>query len=234
MAYTVTQLIVESYYLSGRVSQGLQTITGPQLNAGLRYLNALLAVKSVNSRLIPYYNEYQFNAVVGQEEYFIPGLIYVETLTFLYSTVRWSMIQCTRKDFQGSSRAENIKSIMQNYYVERCKGGANLFMYFFPDQTYPMKIWGKFALLNVVLNQDLEATLEDFYIEYLRYALAEYICQANNITFQPQNKATLDDFEQQFLDIDAPDLTVQRKTAYGSRPLWSWSLVNLSHGWQPY
>ena len=97
-----------------------------------------------------------------------------------------------------------------------------------------MKIWGKFALLNVVLNQDLETTLEAFYIEYLRYALAEYICQANNITFQPQNKATLDDFEQQFLDIDAPDLTVQRKTAYGSRPLWSWSLVNLSHGWQPY
>jgi hypothetical protein len=233
MTYTVTQLITESYYLSGRVSQSLQTITGYQLNAGLRYLNALLAVKTVNERLIPYFTEYQFDAVVGQESYFIPNLVFAETLTFLYSTVRWSMVQCTRKEYQGSSRAENINSIMQNYYVERCLGGANLFMYFFPDMTYPMKIVGKFSLQSVVLNQDLSTTLDAFYLEYLRYALGEYICQANNITFQPQNKKTLDDFEQQFLDISAPDLTVQNRTRYSGMQMWSWGMLNLGHGWTP-
>jgi len=233
MTYTVTQLVTESSYLSGRVSQGLQTITGSQLNTGLRYLNAILAVKSVNDRLIPYFTKYQFTTEVNVEEYFIPKLIYAETLTFDYSTVRWSMVQTNRREYQGSSRANNVDSIMQNYYVERCKGGANLFMYFLPDKEYPMTLWGKFSLTSVVLNQDLESNLDAFYIEYLRYALAEYICQANNITFQPQNKQLLEQFEQQFLDISAPDLSVQRRTAYTGRPLWSWGQINLGHGWTP-
>lgn len=231
MAYTVTKLITEAYYLSGRLSRGLQTITGEQLATGLRLLNALIAMKSVNDRLIPYFTKYQFDAVVGQEEYFIPNLIYIETLTFDYSTVRWSMEPLSRRVYQGSSRANNIDSLMFNYYVERCKGGANLFMYFNPDQTYPMTIWGKFSLDSVVLNQDLEATLELFYIDYFRYALAEYICHDNNITFQPQNKQKLEELEEQLLDTSPPDLSVKKFSGLRGQGQSIWGQVNLGHGW---
>lgn len=148
MAYTVTRLITEAYTLSGRISSDLQTVSGAQIFKGLNLLNALLALKTVDSRLIPYFTKYQFNAVVGQEMYFVPGLIYIETLTFDYSSVRWSMEQLSRKAYQGSARANNINSLMFNYYVERAKGGANLFMYFLPDQTYPMTIWVSFLLLR--------------------------------------------------------------------------------------
>lgn len=231
MAYTVTKLITDSYYLSGRLSQGLQTISGEQLAKGLRLLNAILAVKSVNERLIPYFTKYQFNAEVGVEEYFIPKLIYAETLTFDYSSVRWSMVQTTRVEYQGTSRANDINSLMQYYYVERSKGGAKLFMYFKPDQTYPMTLWGKFSLDSVVLNQDLEGSLDLYYIEYLRYALAEYICGDQNITFQPQNKAMLTKYEQVFLDTSAPDLTTRKLSALGGRHQSILGQANLGHGW---
>lgn len=231
MAYTVTSLITDAYYLSGRLSQGLQTISGLQLNKGLVLLNSLLSVKSVNERLIPYFTSYSLNTIVGQEEYFIPNLIMIETLTFDYSTVRWSMVQSTRKQYQGSSRPQNVNSLMQEYYVERCLGGANLFMYFFPDQIYPMTIWGKFSLASVVLNQDLTTTMDLFYREFLRYGLAEYICHDNNITFQPQNKKKLDQMEQVFLDISAPDLTVSSISGLRGRGQSIWGQVNLGHGW---
>ncbi len=231
MAYTVTKLITESYGLSGLVNSGLQAVSGPQVRKGLNLLNSILAVKTVNERLIPYFKKYQFNAVVDQEEYFIPNLIYIETLTFDYSEVRWSMEPLTRRVYQGSARANNIDSLMFNYYVERTKGGANLFMYFLPDQTYPMTIWGKFSLDSVVLSQDLEGTLDTFYIEYLRYALAEYICHAYNVTFQPQNKMKLEEYEEQFLDTSAPDLSIKKYSGLGSPGQSIWGQVNLGHGW---
>ncbi len=232
MTYTVTKLITESFYLSGRLSQGLNTITGSQLNQGLRLLNAILSVKSVNERLIPYYTKYQFNAVVGQEEYFVPNLIMVETLTFDLSTVRFSMMQIGRKEYQGTSRPNDINSLMQFYTVERCKNGANLFMYFNPDQNYPMTIWGKFSLSGVVLNQNLEDTMDTFYIEYLRYALAEYICDAENITFQAQNKAKLTQYEQVFMDISPPDLTINNLSALRGPGQSIWGYANLGP-WGP-
>jgi hypothetical protein len=231
MAYTVTKLITDAYYLSGRLSEGLNTISGDQLAKGLRLLNSILAIHSVDERLIPYFTKYQFNAEIDTEEYFIPDLIYVETLTFDYSSVRWSMKQTTRKQYQGSSRANNIDSLMYEFYVERCKGGANLFMYFKPDQAYPMTIWGKFSLSSVVQNQDLEATLDRFYIEYLRVKLGKYIASDANITFQPYNEELLQQYEKIFLDTSTPDLTVRKMSAFGSEHRSIWGQVNLGHGW---
>lgn len=231
MAYTVTKLITESYYLSGRLARGLQSITGEQLNNGLSLLNAVLSVKSVNERLIPYFNSYDFTAVINQEKYFIPNMVYCETLTFNYQNVRYSMVPMGRVEYHGSARVNNISSLMFNYEVERCLGGSNLFMYFLPDMTYPCTVWGKFSLLSVVLNQDLEATLDDFYIEYLRYALAEYICQDSNIAFQPQNQAQLEAYEKQFMDISAPDLRIQKSSGLVGKQPSLWGQANLGHGW---
>jgi hypothetical protein len=235
MTYTVVQLITDSYYLSGRLARGLQIITGSQLNTGLRLLNAVITVKSVNERLIPYFTEYQFNAVVGQEEYFISNLIYAETLTFNYQNVRYSMQPMGRKEYQGSPRVNNIQSLMFDYHVERTKGGSNLFMYFLPDMNYPCTLWGKFSLTTVALNQNLEDTLDQFYIEYLRYALAEYICHDNNIAFQPQNKEKLEEYEQAFLDIGPPDLTIEFCSGLrGSPQPDMFCEANIARGWRPY
>ncbi len=232
MTYTVTKLITNSYYLSGKLAQGLQTISGRQLEKGLQLLNAVIAVKSVNERLIPYFTSYSFNAVPGQEVYFIPNLIFADTFTFNYQNVRYSMYQMQRVQYQGSSRVNNIDSLMFNYNIERCKGGANLSMYFLPDSEYPCTIWGKFSLVSVVLNQDLESTMDLDFIEYLRYALAEMICQDNNVTFQPQNKQKLEEYENLFLDKSGLDLTIQIVSSFKDKTPSLWGIANLGP-WMP-
>lgn len=212
MAYTTTQLITRSWYLSGVVSRDLETVTGDQLNDGLDMLNAFLAIKTADQRLIPYYTPYEFSAVIGQEKYFIPDLIQAETLAFYLQQVRYPMQLVGRYEFFGTARADNVLSLPYQYFVERCFEGSNIYLYFLPDQTYLFRIHGKFSLANVRLGQDLSLTLDQYYLEYLRYGLAQYICQEYNITFPPDNKSYLVELEKILFDISPIDFTVKKKS----------------------
>lgn len=235
MSYTTTELITRSWYLSSIVARDLETVSGDQLNDGLNMLNALLSFKTADQRLIPYYNEYDFVAVVGQEQYFIPNLILPETLTFFKDTVRYATVPLGRKAYFGTPRAEGIESLMFQCHYERCLKGSNLFVYFLPDQNYPMTIWGKFSLQSVSLGQDLSLTLDAFYIEYLRYALSQYMCQEYNISMSADTKAKLDEFERMIFDISPIDMSTTTRNFFsqqGSSPD-IYGFANLGRGWTP-
>ncbi len=232
MAYTARKLITNAYYLSGIVSRGLQSVSGEQLTDGLDLLNALLAVKAIHQTLIPYYQEYSLTVVKGQEKYFVPNLIAAETLTFNIGSVRYSMLYTARDRYFGSPRADNVESLMFNWHVERCKDGSNLYVYFKPNVNYPMKIWGKFGLTHVANeNVDLETVYDNFYIEYLRYALAEYICAEYNISFQPQSQKKLDEIEAQLKDVSPLDLHMQKTSTLSGSIGLNYGFVNLGGGW---
>src|SRR5260221_6275214 len=145
MSYTVTDLITRAFYLSQGVSRELETVGCQQLEDGLTLLNALLSLKSAHSRLIPYYQEFDFTAVIGQEVYFVPNLVQPETLTFNIGPVRYSTMPTSRRPYFGSGRVDNITSLPFNWHFERLLGGSNIYLYFVPDNTYPIKILGKFG-----------------------------------------------------------------------------------------
>lgn len=233
MPYTTTELITRSYYLSGVVPKGFARPTGEQINEGLQMLNALLSIKTADQRLIPYFQEYEFTAVVGQETYFIPNLILPETLTFNIGTVRYSTIPQDRRTYFGSGRVDNIQSLPYQCHYERVKDGSNLYVYFTPANNYLFKIWGKFALASVTLEQDLDLTLSMFYIEYLRYALAEYICQEFNVTFKPQSEKKLAEFENTLVDISPLDLTMSKMSSLQQDAGINYADVNIGRGWRP-
>ena|SRR3984957_8579787 len=233
MAYTVTQLINNSYYLSGIVARNLQTTTGAQIEDGLTLLNALLATKTAGIRLIPYFQEYDLTLVTGQEMYFIPNLVEAETFTFNIGSVRYSTLPTARKAYFGSPRVDNIQSLPYDWHIERVLGGANLFMYFLPDVNYPAKIWGKFSLASVALGQDLSLTLDAFYIEYLRVALAEQICAEFNIPMQPQAAMKLAEYEKIIMDVSPPDLSMQKMSSLGCDQSLNWADINIGRGWRP-
>jgi len=160
MSYTVTKLLTNAYYLSGIVSREFQTVSGTQLNDGLDILNDILADKTVDNGMIPYYTtDFNFNAIIGQEQYFIQNLIEIETMCFFIGTVRYSMSSSHRKKYFGDARANNVTSLPFNYHVESCFGGANVFLYFFPDQPYSMQCTGQFRLSSVSLGQDLTSNV---------------------------------------------------------------------------
>lgn len=233
MAYTVRELINRAYYLSQVVSRELEQVSGQQVADGLVWLNALLSLKSAYSRVIPYYQQYEFNAVNGVEEYFVPNLVQPETLTFNIGPVRYSTQPQSRRAYFGSGRVDNITSLPFNWHFERTLGGSNVFLYFVPNTNYPIKIWGKFGFENVALEQDLLLTYDEYYIDYLRYRLAKRICSEFGIPMQPQTMDELEELEEAMTDVSPPDLTLTKYSSLQSDGGINWGDINIGKGWRP-
>jgi hypothetical protein len=233
MAYTALQLITRAYYLSQVVSRGLQTVSGEQVTDGEYLLNALLDVKASDLHLIPYFQEYDFNTVAGTESYFVPNLVYADSVTFNIGVVRYSMIDMTRKGYFSTPRVDNVQSLPFSYRVERKLDGSQIYLYFVPADIYAIKIWGKFGLTDVTLTTDLSLTYDKFYIEYLRYALAEYICAEYGATFPDESKAKYMEIRKKLMMISPADLSIQKRTYFSRQPALDWQLINLP-GWVPF
>jgi hypothetical protein len=233
MTYTVTDLINRAYYLSQVVSRELEQVSGQQLADGLIWLNALLSLKSAYSRVIPYYQEFDFPAIVQQEKYFIANLVQPETLTFNIGPVRYSTQPTGRRSYFGTGRVDNIYSLPFNWHFERVLGGSDIYLYFVPDQNYPIKIWGKFGFDNVALNQNLLLLYDEYYIDYLRYRLALRICSEFGIPMQPQAMEELQELEEAMTDVSPPDLTLTKWSSFQSESALNWGDINIGRGYRP-
>ena len=233
MAYTARQLITKAYYLSQVVSRGLQTVSGEQIADGLDLLNSDLSYKSTDLRLIPYFTRDTFNTVEGTESYFVEDLLYLDSLTFNIGTVRYSLIEQTRKEFFASPRIDDVESLPYCYRAERELDGMRIYLYFVPDQVFVMKISGKYRLPEVTLDTDMSLTFDAFYIEYLRYSLAVKICEEFGVTVPDATRAKYMEMQKKLMEVSPPDLSIQKTGYYGGSPVLSWQQLNVGLGWQP-
>lgn len=234
MAYTASQLITQSWYLSGIVSQNFETVTGDKIEEGLYLLNALLAMKSVDLDFLNYYTVYDgLNLVQGQESYFIPNLVSVESFTFFIGPVRYATSPQSRKNYFATGRVNNIQSLPFNWHVEREKGGATLYVYFLPAGAYDAQITGQFSLSQVSLTTDLSATLDNFYIEFLRFELADYMCAQYNVQLQGSQAALLQRYRKVMARVSTPDMTITKLSAFNKNTGMSWADINFGQGWRP-
>lgn len=234
MSETALELINKSYYTSGIVARDLETVTGQQLSDGLNLLNELLDNKAAHTALLPYWTPSTFVAVIGQEKYFIPNLLEIEYLTFNIGTVRYSMLSKSRREYFGSGRVDNVQSLPFDWRLEREKGGSSLYLYFLPSQNYVMKYHGKFGLTDVSLNTDMTSTYDGFYLSYLRYSLAKFICDENDIEFPPGKMKRLMTYENQLINVSPPDLTMIKMSTLRRHRGLNWADVNIGMGWRPY
>lgn len=236
MAFTTNQLISGAYYAAGVVGREFETVSGDQISDGLIWLNDILEEKAVDEKMVPYETTSTFNSVIGQEEYSIANLIAIDTLTFTKDNVRYSMRYEKRNEYFGSNRVNNITSLPFEWYFERGLGGGTLYIYFLPDQGYPFEIHGVFRLAQVALGQDLELTIERFYITYLRYALAERICSEYNYTIPPGVMKQLSKYEAFIAKKSrSMDLSVVKTSTLQSNRGYNWGYINLGRGFTtPY
>lgn len=235
MTYTAGTLIANAYFTSGRVSKDFQGVSGDQVALALNLLNEFLAVKSINVDFIPYYQFQTFNGVVGQEKYFVANLVSIDTLTFyLNSDIRMPMHRMSRNEYFSTARVESINSLPITWRAERTVGGTNIYLYFKPDQAYQFNISGKFSLAAITsISEDLSTYLDLSYISYMRYGLAEMICEFYGIPLQPQTAAKLKQFEQLFRNINPKDYSMIKTTAFvKSDSGWGWGDVLIGHGWR--
>lgn len=155
MPYLARQLITASWFLSGIVARNLQFPTGDQMNDGLNMLNDLLNFKQIETELVPYYQYITFNAVPGQEYYYLPSISLIEEMTFNLGVVRYPMVYQPRTNYFGSSRVDNIETLPFSWNYDRSLGGGNLALYFIPDQAYPLKMKAKLFFTDVTIDTDL-------------------------------------------------------------------------------
>lgn len=234
MPYTARQLITRAYYLSGIVSRNYQSVSGDRITDGFELLNELLAEKGITGSLISYFSKHSFNAVIGQEKYFIANLMDIETLTFTIDTVRYSMLSKRRGQYFGTGRANNVQSLPYEWHIERTKGGSNLYIYFLPDQNYPMEIYGKFGLDEVAnLDYDMLLAYDRFYLHYLTYNLASEICNELQQTFPPQSVKALESLEQKLTLVSPLDLTTLKRSMFQTQRVVNYGQANLGRGWTP-
>lgn len=239
MTYPVTKLITDAYCTAGIVSKEFDEVSGSQLDQGLESLNSLLNKKTLDQAAIPYFSEYNGTMVIGREEYFIPGLISIDTVTYFIGSVRYSTREADRKKYWGGARANNIQALPFNYEWELTfntttyESGANIFFYFLPSQNFPFQIWGLFALNEVSFNDDLDKVMSKFYRDFLKFELADRLCSDFNYVLPPGPQRELDEYRllldkrEQRLDLVQQTMSPLANITDGINYAW----VNLGTGW---
>lgn len=233
MPYSADRLITESFYLSGVISREFEQISGQQMADGLKLLNSLIAFKSSDLSSIPYFKLITIPGVIGQEVYFVENLLSIESMTFNIGTIRYSMMEESRTTYFGLSRVDDITALPYSYHLERTLDGSNVYIYFTPAGAYPLNIMGKFALLTVTQFQDLSLTLDRYYIEYLRYALAQYICDFYHISLPPGEARKLEEYELKIRDLSPVDLSMEKLSTLQLDTSINYGDVNIGKGWRP-
>lgn len=234
MTYLVSELIADSYYLSGIVSREFETPTGSQMSDGLRLLNNVLADRTIDEGTIPYTDKLLLTAVAGQSEYFIPNIIDIDTFVFFIDTLRYQTRYQPRQDFFGSFRPIAIQSLPWNWHFEREFGGGRLFLYFVPNTNYPLEIHGTFRLTSVTEFQDLSLTVDEFYTNFLQYLLTDRLCQFNSFKVPVDVQQQLQRYFKWIANTtNVMDLRQQKLSSLSGGTAINYAIVNLSGGWLP-
>lgn len=234
MSYTVNQLISDAYYMADIVSREFESVSGVQAAEGLRDLNFLLDMKTVDKGMIPYISTYDSTFVIGQEEYFIDNLIEVDTLTYTINDVRFTARKISQDPYFGSARANNIESLPFSFHSQREFGGARLYVYFKPDNAYPFQIKGLFRLAEVTQFQDISLTVDKFYINYLTYELAEMLCEKYAFDVPINVLKKLSQMREKINNISQPiDMSVKRISALSPTGTINYAYANLGTGFMP-
>jgi len=250
MPYTAQELITRSWFLSGIVARNLQVPTGDQIYDGLQMLNDLLNFKQIETDLIPYWTYIEMPLVANQEFYFLPYVAAIESATFNIDVVRYPMDSTSRRIYFGSSRVDNISTLPFNWNYNRALGGGNLALYFKPETAYPCKMMVKIFLVDVDLTTDLtnlteivpytfinssNQGLDTSYIEYLRYALAQYMCSEYGVLFNPESEKILTSYKRKLMYVSPPDLTVTKCSILNADNYTglNWGDINIGRGWRP-
>lgn len=230
----VRELITDSWYLSAIVGRELQTVSGSQITDGLKLLNGFLAEKAATGNEIPYYTHYALTPVVGQETYFIPNLVEIDSVTYTINAVRYPMFQETRFEYWGTGRVNNINSLPFTYYVEKSLGGMKIYVFFFPTSNITgFEVNGRFALTSLALDDVVEDFIDAYYRQYVFYSLARRMCDWYQHSWDPQKEETRISLEKAITNVNPLDFTRTTINPLRQNSNFSYVDANLGKGWQP-
>lgn len=235
MAYNVQKLVTNSFYLSTVRSRTFQTVSAADVADGVDMLNEILAFQSINKRLVPFYSRKDDLVLqIGVEKYFLENVIEIDTFTFnLDGDVRYPSQVVDRTKYFSNGRPNNVQALPFIWHQERVLNGTDLYVYFLPNQEYTTNLTVKYGLTQVTQFTDLLDYYEMGYIRYLRYKLAQAICQDYGVEFAQDSVKVLESLEHDLQWVSAPDLTLNVMNTMGGEYCFDWQTANLTNGWRP-
>lgn len=81
--------------------------------------------------------------------------------------------------------------------------------------------------------QTENAGFDSSYIEYLRYALAQYMCSEYGIMFNPESERILTSMKRKLMYMSPPDLSMIKSSVLTQGTGINFGDVNLGKGWRP-
>lgn len=81
--------------------------------------------------------------------------------------------------------------------------------------------------------QSNNAGYDTSYIEYLRYALAQYMCSEYGILFNPESEKILTSMKRKLMYMSPPDLHNHKLSVLTEGTGINWGDVNIGRGWRP-
>ena len=236
MALNSLQLIVNAYNASGINPQGFKNLTPEQSQKGLYLLNVILSDKTFDTSMLLYWEKLDgvFTPNVGQ--YFIERLVSIETLTFFLGdgSVRYPTQAKNLDAFMGSARAEGVASLPFTYFVNQKLGGADMYVYYLPNEAYPYQIWGQFLFESTTLFEDLSLKFNPAYIWYLTLCLARELCIDGNYSIPNGVMMKLAEYKKTIgLNGTVQDLGCKLMSSMNRRTGINWAQVNIGGAYTP-
>lgn len=81
--------------------------------------------------------------------------------------------------------------------------------------------------------QTNNAGFDSSYLEYLRYALAQYMCSEYGVLFNPESEKILTSMKRKLMYISPPDLSMRKVSILCQGTGINWGDVNIGRGWRP-
>jgi hypothetical protein len=140
------------------------------------------------------------------------------------------MRNASRERYFGTPRAEGINTLPFQWHLERTITGGDLYVYYLPSSDWSFQLWAKFSQTNVTLSQDLSLSYQGYYLDYLRYKLARYLCDYYPIMLQPNVQETLNSYELMIKNVSPLDLTQIKLSQFQTNSSPDYAQENLGHG----
>jgi hypothetical protein len=88
-------------------------------------------------------------------------------------------------------------------------------------------------VINYKFIQTQNAGYDTSYIEYLRYALAQYMCSEFGVNFNEESRKLMDKLAMKLMYVSPPDLSMKKSSTLTAFRGFNWGDVNIGHGWRP-
>lgn len=177
---TSNQLIIRSLYLINEYSPN-ELPSAEDITEGLFFLNSILANMSGNGIFIPYVTSINFNTEANKQVYRMgtestadinsTKLVEPFDAYIIYNSAQIPLEIIPHDRFFQLVRYPLTTTRPTQIFFQNDITGTQVYFWSTPDTVYPVYIRGKFALGNIIAQQDL-SMVPDYYNHFLIYALA--------------------------------------------------------------